>query len=63
MSVDFDRFLAGEGALASLLRKQPAFEPPARLFERVMTALDAAAPRQAFGPPASLEAAVLAEVV
>jgi len=61
MSVDFDRFLAGEGALASLLRKQPAFEPPARLFERVMTALDAAAPGQAFEPPASLEAAVLAE--
>lgn len=61
MSVDFDRFLAGEGALAGLIRQQPAFEPPPALFERVMHALDADAASFAFEPPASLEAAVLAE--
>jgi hypothetical protein len=61
MSSGFDRFLAGDGALATLIRQQPAFEPPERLFEQVMTALDAAGAGMSFEPPASLEAAVLAE--
>ncbi len=61
MSTDFDRFLAGDGALADLIRRQPSFEPPAQLFERVMSALGTDAPTLAFEPPASLEAAVLAE--
>jgi hypothetical protein len=61
MSADFDRFLAGEGALADLIRRQPAFDAPEGLFDRVMTALDCAAPNLQFEPPAALEAAVLAE--
>jgi len=61
MSADFDRFLAGEGALAGLIRRQPAFDAPEGLFDRVMTALDCDAPSLRFEPPASLEAAVLAE--
>jgi hypothetical protein len=61
MSSDFERFIAGQGALAGLIRSQPAFEPPATLFERVMAALAPEAPTLNFEPPAGLEAAVLAE--
>ncbi|QID16455.1 hypothetical protein G3580_01710 [Nitrogeniibacter mangrovi] len=61
MSTGCDRFLAGRGALAELIRRQPPFEPPAAMFERVMNALGGETPALDFEPPASLEAAVLAE--
>lgn len=61
MSPAEDRFIAGEGPLAALVRAQPAFEPPPQMLERVLAALDAAPAPAGFEPPTSLFDAVMAE--
>lgn len=61
MSTAEDRFIAGEGALAALLRAQPVFEAPPRMFGRVLAALEAAPTTDGFEPPARLLEAVMAE--
>ena len=64
MSDDFERFVAGDGRLAGVLRAHPEFEPPAGMEARLFAALDALDANDAvagFEPPAQLEAAVMAE--
>ncbi len=61
MSTAEDRFIAGEGALAALVRAQPVFEAPPRMFGRVLAALEAAPTTDGFEPPARLLEAVMAE--
>ncbi len=64
MSADFERFIAGEGRLAGVLRAQPGFEPPVGMEARLFAALDALDTEETiagFEPPAQLEAAVMAE--
>lgn len=61
MSTAEERFIAGEGPLAALIRAQPAFEPPPQMLERVLAALDAAPSPAGFEPPAALFDAVMAE--
>lgn len=61
MSPAEDRFIAGEGPLAALVRAQPAFEPPPQMLERVLAALDATPAPAGFEPPAALFDAVMAE--
>lgn len=64
MSTDFERFIAGEGRLAGVLRAQPGFEPPVGMEARLFAALDALDSHDTvagFEPPAQLEAAVMAE--
>ena len=61
MSQAFDRFLSGQGAMAALIASQPRFDPPAGMFERVLSVVDTAQSGLSFAPPSSIEAAVLAE--
>lgn len=61
MSAAEERFIAGEGALAALIRAQPAFEPPPRMLGQILVALEAAPTPAGFEPPAALLDAVMAE--
>ena len=61
MSAAEDRFIAGDGPLAALIRAQPAFEAPPRLLEHILAALDAAPSATGFDAPAGLFDAVMAE--
>ncbi|WP_230970480.1 hypothetical protein [Nitrogeniibacter aestuarii] len=61
MSQAFDRFVSGQGTLAALIASQPRFDPPAGMFERVLSVVDTAQSGLSFAPPSSIEAAVLAE--
>lgn len=61
MSAAFDRFLSGRGPLARLISEQPRFDAPEGMFDRVLAAVDRPRGALAFEPPASLEAAILAE--
>ena len=66
MSSSFERFLAGEDALARLIRNQPAFTPSAEQEARLLAAI-AALPQTApegleFEPPAHMEAAFLQDM-
>ncbi|WP_323001656.1 hypothetical protein [Denitromonas sp.] len=61
MSAAEDRFIAGAGPLAALIRAQPAFEAPPRMLEHILAALDAAPSATGFDAPAGLFDAVMAE--
>ncbi|TVO51608.1 hypothetical protein [Denitromonas halophila] len=61
MSRAEDRFIAGEGPLAALIRAQPVFEAPPRLLEHILAALDTPPAHAGFEPPAALFDAVMAE--
>lgn len=61
MSDAFDRFIAGHGPMAKLIAGHPRFEPPEGMLDRVLAAVDTPNASLSFEPPASLEAAVLAE--
>lgn len=64
MNNAFERFLAGEDALARAIREQPAFEPGEAREERLLAALAELpqATAQDLAPPATLEAAFLQEM-
>ncbi len=64
MKTNFERFLAGEDALARLIREQSAFNPDEAQEERLLAALSELpqASQQDFAPPATLEAAFLQEM-
>ncbi|MEZ5628877.1 MAG: hypothetical protein R3E34_15355 [Rhodocyclaceae bacterium] len=61
MSAAEDRFIAGDGPLAALIRAQPAIDAPPRLLEHILAALDAAPSATGFDAPAGLFDAVMAE--
>ena len=61
MSAAEERFIAGAGPLAALIRAQPAFEAPPRMLEHILAALDAAPSATGFDAPAGLFDAVMAE--
>lgn len=61
MSAAEDRFIAGDGPLAALIRAQPAFEAPPRMLEHILAALDAAPGATGFDAPAGLFDTVMAE--
>ncbi|MCZ4306068.1 hypothetical protein O4G98_15145 [Zoogloeaceae bacterium G21618-S1] len=61
MSAAEDRFIAGDGPLAALIRAQPAFEAPPRLLEHILTALEATPAPAGFEAPAGLFDAVMVE--
>lgn len=61
MSAAEDRFIAGDGPLAALIRAQPTFEAPPRMLEHILAALDAAPGATGFDAPAGLFDAVMAE--
>lgn len=61
MSAAEDRFIAGAGPLAALIRAQPAFDAPPRMLEHILAALDAAPSATGFDAPAGLFDAVMAE--
>ncbi|TVT70703.1 MAG: hypothetical protein FHP93_11490 [Denitromonas halophila] len=61
MSRAEDRFIAGDGPLAALIRAQPVFEAPPRLLEHILAALDAPPAQAGFEPPAALFDAIMAE--
>ncbi|SFN91284.1 hypothetical protein SAMN05660284_02514 [Formivibrio citricus] len=62
----FERFLAGEDALARLIRAQPAFEPSADQEARLLAAISNLSPVASqdfeFEPPARMEAVFLQEM-
>lgn len=59
MSAAEDRFIAGEGPLAALIRAQPGFEAPPRMLGQILTALEATPASAGFESPASLLDAVM----
>ena len=61
MNAAEDRFIAGDGPLAALIRAQPAFDAPPRMLEHVLVALDAAPAPTGFDSPAGLFDKIMAE--
>jgi len=61
MSEAFDHFLDGNGRLARLIAAQPRFDAPEGMLERVLAAALPDDTALLIEPPASLEAAIMAE--